>query len=263
MTRFRHAVLLVIMVAGIALIPTQASAATPPRIVALADVVSRPVEVAITTKHLTLIHFEAGEVSMVAVGDPAIVSVTVKGADVLLKALRPSGSTNGFIWQDNRYTQWTFTVRQNGKDARVIIVRDPVARDESSKGTSGSAKTERPTTGTKAAATRPRHSPSGSAAPSAATVAPPSEPSVNSAERHPEIAGGEPRVVCGASASLDLFVKTLNGRQRELFDAFLTGPSLASLQALLVELNGQQRCDLLALLSAPIPPREPNTDILD
>lgn len=262
MTHFRHAFLLVIMVAAIALIPMRASAATPPRIVALADVASRAVEVAITTKHLTLIHFEAGEVSMVAVGDPGIVSVTVKGADVLLKALMPSGSTNGFIWQANRYTQWTFTVRQNGKDARVIIVRDPVARDESSGSTSGSVKSERPTTGTTAAATRPRQSPSGSTAPSAATVSPPSEPSVTSAERHPEIAGGEPRDVCGATASLGLFVKTLNERQRELFGAFLTEPSLASLQALLVELNRQQRCDLLVLLSAPIPSKEPATDSL-
>lgn len=258
------ACLAVVALMTILLIPGRADAAVPPRTVTLADLASAPVEVTITSKHLTLIHFETGDVSMVAVGDPRIVSVTVKGADVLLKALTSSGSTNGFIWQGNRYTQWTFTIRQNGKDARVIIVRDPVAtgRDESNGGTSGSVKGGKPTTGTTAAAPRPRQAPSGSPAPSSATVSPPSEPSVSSAQPHPEIAGDEPREICGAAASLDQFVKTLNGRQRELFGAFLTEPSLARLQALLLELNGQQRCDLLALLSAPAPPDQPGTDML-
>jgi hypothetical protein len=195
MALFRYAFLSVIMVAGIALFPMRASAATQPRVVALADVASRPVEVAITTKHLTLIHFEAGEVSMVAVGDPGVVNVTVKGADVLLKALMPSGSTNGFIWQGSRYTQWTFTVRQTGKDARVIIVRDPVAtdRDESRRAITGSATGGKSTAETTAAPTRPRPSQSGSTAPSAATISSPSEPPVRSVQPHPEIAGdGKP-----------------------------------------------------------------------
>jgi hypothetical protein len=95
------------------LTPVHTYAAALPRIVALAELASKPVEIAISGKHLTLIHFETGDVGMVAVGDPAIVSVTVKGPDVLLKALASSGSTNAFIWQAGRYTQWTLTVRQN------------------------------------------------------------------------------------------------------------------------------------------------------
>src|SRR5947208_13176004 len=110
-----------------ALTPVPAYAAAPPRVVGLAELAARPVEVAISTKQLTLIHFETGEVTMVAVGDPAIVNVTVKGPDVLLKALTSSGSTNAFIWQAGRYTQWTFMVRQNSKDARLIVVKDSVA----------------------------------------------------------------------------------------------------------------------------------------
>src|SRR3989442_14038106 len=110
--------------AAIVLAPVYAYAGAPPRVVALTELARQPVEVAISSKHLTLIHFETGDVSMVAVGDPAIVHVTVKGPDVLLKALASSGTTNGFIWQGGRYTQWTLTGRQTTRDTRPIIVKD-------------------------------------------------------------------------------------------------------------------------------------------
>ena len=126
MNRSHRAYLSAIALAAVALTPAQAYAVAPPRVVAMAELAARPIEVAISTKQLTLIHFETGEVSMVAVGDPAIVSVIVKGPDVLLKALTSSGSTNAFIWQGGRYTQWTLIVRQNSKDARLIIVKDSI-----------------------------------------------------------------------------------------------------------------------------------------
>ena len=44
-------------------------------------------------------------------------------------------------------------------------------------------------------------------------------------------------------------METLGDRQRALFSAFLTAPTLAGLQTLLLELSEKQRCDLLALLS--------------
>lgn len=262
MTHFRHAFLFIIMVAGIALIPTESSAATPPRVVALTDVASRPVEVAITTKHLTLIHFESGEVSMVAVGDPGIVSVTVKGADVLLKALTSSGSTNAFIWQGSRYTQWTFTVRQSSNDARVIIVRETTAtgRGESKKTTSGSSKNAKQ--GANSTATPARQPATGGTTVPSATATP-EEPSAGSAQPQPETAGEAPSQGCGAGVSLDHFVKTLNARQREVFGAFLTQPSLTSLQALLLEISPQQRCELLALLTGPAPLEQLMNDLLE
>src|SRR5437773_2366760 len=136
MNRSHRAYLSAFVLVAITLPPLQAHAAAPPRVVALAELAAKPVEIVISSKHLTLIHFETGDVSMVAIGDPAIVSVTVKGPDVLLKALASSGSTNAFIWQGGRYTQWTFTVRQNSKDARLIVVRDLAAtgRDGSARG---------------------------------------------------------------------------------------------------------------------------------
>ncbi|HVH32075.1 MAG TPA: pilus assembly protein N-terminal domain-containing protein [bacterium] len=94
------------------------------RVVVLADLTVRAEEVGISSKHLTLIHFEMGDVSMVAVGDPTIVSVTVKGPDVLLKATASAGTTNAFIWQAGRYTQWILVVRSDNKDARLIVVKD-------------------------------------------------------------------------------------------------------------------------------------------
>src|SRR5439155_17263782 len=127
MNRPHRGYLSAFVLAAIVLTPLPVYAVAPPRVVALTELASKPVDVAISSKHLTLIHFETGDVSMVAVGDPAIVSVTVKGPDVLLKALSSSGSTNAFIWQAGRYTQWTFTVRQNSKDARLIIVKDSIA----------------------------------------------------------------------------------------------------------------------------------------
>jgi hypothetical protein len=100
--------------------------------VILSDLTVRAEEVGISSKHLTLIHFDMGDVSMVAVGDPTIVSVTVKGPDVLLKATASSGTTNAFIWQAGRYTQWILVVRQDSKDAHLIVVKDasPVGREE-------------------------------------------------------------------------------------------------------------------------------------
>lgn len=157
----RSAILFALGILAAALAPVQAQAAAPPRVVALADLGTRPVEVPISSKQVTLIHFEPGDVSMVAVGDPAIVSVTVKGPDVLLKASASSGSTNAFIWQASRYTQWTFTIRQNTRDARVIIVRDSAAssRDESNSKTAGGKKD-----GKTAIAAAPARQPSGALA---------------------------------------------------------------------------------------------------
>ena len=154
---------------------------------------SKPVEVAISSKHVTLIHFEIGEVSMVAVGDPGIVSVTVKGADVLLKALTSSGSTNAFIWQDGHYAQWTFTVRQSSQDPRLMIVRDLAAsagaRVESRKSSEGTAEGGNPVTNSTAAATVSGHTASGTPAGSATASAPPQQPSARPVQGHPETAG--------------------------------------------------------------------------
>ena len=102
------------------------------RVVILSDLTVRAEEAGISSKQLTLIHFEMGDVSMVAVGDPTIVSVTVKGPDVLLKATASSGTTNAFIWQASRYTQWILIVRHDNKDARLIVVKEasPVGHEE-------------------------------------------------------------------------------------------------------------------------------------
>src|SRR5437879_4887645 len=154
MNRSHRAYLSAIALAAVALTPAQAYAVAPPRVVAMAELAARSIEVAISTKQLTLIHFETGEVSMVAIGDPAIVSVTVKGPDVLLKALTSSGSTNAFIWQGGRYTQWTFMVRQNSKDARLIVVKDSVATSGDG---SGSRSLEREGNDPKTATGQPSH----------------------------------------------------------------------------------------------------------
>ncbi len=93
----RRSCISAIVLVAMLLTPIHAYAAVPPRVIELSDLAAKPFEVAISSKQLTLIHFETGDVSMVAVGDPAIVNVTVKGPDVLLKALTSSGSTNAFI----------------------------------------------------------------------------------------------------------------------------------------------------------------------
>ncbi len=248
---------------AIALTPVPAYAAAPLRVIGLAELAGKPVEVAISSKHLTLIHFETGDVSMVAVGDPGIVSVTVKGPDVLLKALTSSGSTNAFIWQGGRYTQWTFTVRQNSKDARLIIVKDSVAtaRDESSKSAEDTGKDGKPAPALTAVATPSAQPAIGTSPASSATISAPSQqPSAGSAQQQPETAGKAIHDACGPTARLDDFVKTLNARQRELFSTFLTEPTLVRLQALLLELSVKQRCDLLAILSAPASSEQPTTD---
>jgi hypothetical protein len=119
-----------VTMSGLGSLPSEAGSAV--RVVVLSDLTVRAEEVGISSKHLTLIHFEMGDVSMVAVGDPTIVSVTVKGPDVLLKATASSGTTNAFIWQASRYTQWLLVVRHDSKDARLIVVKDtgPVGREE-------------------------------------------------------------------------------------------------------------------------------------
>ncbi len=235
--------------AAIVLVPVCAYAGAPPRVVALTELASKPVEVAISSKHLTLIHFETGDVSMVAVGDPAIVHVTVKGPDVLLKALASSGSTNAFIWQGGRYTQWTFTVRQNSRDARLIIVKDSIAAtsDVSSGKSVERRKGDQKITSDQA---------------SAATTAPApaQQPSAVAAPEQPANAKAMTSDACGRPPALGQFLKILNDRQRELFGMFITESTLARLQALLRELSPQQRCDILALLSTSTPSREAVAD---
>ncbi len=248
----------------IALTPVLAHATAPPRVVALADLAIRPIEVAISPKQLTLIHFETGEVSMVAVGDPTVVSVTVKGPDVLLKALTSSGSTNAFIWQAGRYTQWTFTVRQNSKDARLIVVKDSVATSGDG---SGSRSMERGGNDPKTAAGQ-ASAPATSSLPAiGATVggvttapAPARQPSGAPATESPANAGTTTGDACGNPPTLDEFLKTLKGPQRELFRVYLTDPTLARLQALLRELSPQQQCDVLAVLSVSAPSKQAAAD---
>lgn len=234
---------------GIALAPVHAHAGAPPRVLALTELAAKPVEVAISSKHLTLIHFETGDVSMVAVGDPAVVSVTVKGPDVLLKALASSGSTNAFIWQAGQYTQWVFTVRQTNKDPRVIIVKGSSAATKDESNARSGARGE--SDGKKAREPAPVAATSGQpgSGPTVGSTAPvPVQPSAEPPPQKPTNApAGD---ACGKSPGLDQFVKTLNAWQRELFSVFLTEPTLARLQALLRELGLHQRCDLLALLSA-------------
>ena len=240
-----------VVLAAIALTPVHLYAAAPPHVVALAELAARPVEVAISTKQLTLIHFETGDVSMVAVGDPAIVSVTVRGPDVLLKALASSGSTNAFIWQGGRYTLWTFTVHQNSKDARLIVVKDLAATmDGSARGTEDVGKDGKPAAGSTVAPSTSGSPAAGtSAAGSAAPPSPAQQQSPGSAQPQQSTAGAATRDACGASTTLEQFMETLGDRQRALFSAFLTEPTLARLQTLLLELSEKQRCDLLALLS--------------
>ena len=265
MNRPHRGYLSAFVLAAIVLTSLQVYAAAPPRVVALTELASKPVEVAISSKHLTLIHFETGDVSMVAVGDPAIVNVTVKGPDVLLKALTSSGSTNAFIWQGGRYTQWMFTVRQNGKDSRLIVVKDVVttARDESSRSAEGAGRDGKPATDSTVVAATSGQPAVGTGAASSATISAPAQhQSAGSAQRQSTTTGHATSDACGASATLDDFVKMLNARQRELFSAFLTEPTLARLQALLLELSVKQRCDLLALLSAPASSEQPTTDPL-
>ena len=133
MHRFYLAILAsLVTVSGFGMpLPSEAGSAV--RVVVLSDLTVHAEEIGISSKHLTLIHFEMGDVSMVAVGDPTIVSVTVKGPDVLLKATASSGTTNAFIWQASRYTQWILVVRQDSKDPRLIVVKDasPVGREQS------------------------------------------------------------------------------------------------------------------------------------
>ena len=257
-----RACLSAVVLVAMLLTPIHAYAAAPPRVVILADLAAKPLEVAISSKQLTLIHFETGDVSMVAVGDPAIVSVTVKGPDVLLKALTSSGSTNAFIWQGGRYTQWTFTVRQNSKDARLIIVKDLIttARDESGKNAEGTGKDRKTATGLIATAAPSGQPPIGTSTANSATLsAPANQLSAESAQQQPVTARTSAPDPCGASTTLDHFVKTLSASQRELFSAFLTTPTLERLRALLLELSVTQRCDLLALLSAPASSEQPTT----
>jgi hypothetical protein len=221
--------------------------------VVLADLTARAEEVAISSKHLTLIHFEMGDVSMVAIGDPTIVNVTVKGPDVLLRASASSGTTNAFIWQASRYTQWVLVVRPDSKDARLIIVKDagvgggegflrtPSDRTDPNGAKTGEAQTGAPPADWSAVAVSPVR---GTGTPELPRQPSPAKASAES---------GTPRVTsdaCEKTVLLDQFVKTLNVRQRELFVTFLTDGTLARFQALLLELNPLQRCGLLALLSA-------------
>jgi hypothetical protein len=106
--------------------PPTLEAGSTVRVVVLTDLTVRAEEVGISSKQLTLIHFEMGDVSMVAVGDPTIVSVTVKGPDILLKATASTGTTNAFIWQAGRYTQWILVVRHDSQDPRLIVVKDAI-----------------------------------------------------------------------------------------------------------------------------------------
>jgi hypothetical protein len=220
-------------------------------VVTLAELAARPIDITISSKHLTLIHFETGDVTMVAVGDPDIVNVTVKGPDVLLKALASTGSTNAFIWQAGRYTQWTFTVRQNTKDARLIIVKDLVAApgDESTNKSTERKENNRKTTAEPGAAATSL--PATGAMGNTSTPAAPAQAPLDVPSQQPIHTQATDSDACGKRLMLDQFVRTLNARQRELFGMFLMEPELPKAQALLRELTVQQRCDLVAFLSDP------------
>lgn len=210
-----------LLAALVVAIPAAPAVAAPaprgPRVVALATAEARPIEVAVSTKQVTLIHFDVGDVTMVAVGDPALVSVTVQGPDVLLRAQAFGGATNGFIWVAGRYTQWRFVVT-DAPASRVIVVREQVP-------------SPRPVTVTSAYRPPQRaHPPASAPAPSSPSQAPPE----------------------GERNTFERFLRSLSPRQLELFRAFLASPTLARLSALVQALNPAQQQLLLALLAGQV-----------
>lgn len=228
-------------------LPTHAAGA--PRVVLLSDASAAAIEVAVSPKQLTLIHFDSGDVSMVAVGDTSMVNVVVRGAEVLVKALAFSGTTNAFIWVVGQYTQWKLTIR-DANDPRVIIVKDgegQPARTSGSKsnGEGKAAAPGKPVTIT--SAYQPKPDPGKPATqtspPPAATQQPPAASSSTPPAAPPAAQAG--------SSELDQFLKSLNAKQLELFSALLQDPSLIKLSALVRELSPEQRRQLLALLAAP------------
>lgn len=223
-----------------------AHAAGAPRIVLLGEASATPIEVAVSPKQLTLIHFDGGDVSMVAVGDTSIVNVVVKGPEVLLKALAFSGTTNAFIWVTGRYTQWRLTIR-DANDPRVIIVKEgegqPAGSSSKSSGEGKAAAPGKPVTVTSAYQPKPDPGkPAAQTSPPPATQPPPVSSSTPPAA---------PAAAHAGSSELDQFLKSLNAKQLELFSALLQDPSLVKLSALVRELSPEQRRQLLGLLAAP------------
>src|SRR5207249_721288 len=150
----------------------------------------------------------------------------------------------------------------NSKDARLIVVRDLAVTggDGSARGAEDTGKDGKTAADSTAAPVISGSPAMVSAASSAAAPVLAQQPSAGSAQAQPSTTPSATRDACGASATLDQFMKTLGDRQRALFSAFLTEPTLVRLQTLLLELNAKQRCDLLALLSAP--PEQAASDLL-
>lgn len=232
---------------GVLLAATRSLAAQPqsPKIVPLDTVTVRPVEVGVSTKQLTLIHFEIGDVTMVAVGDTSMVNVTVKGPDVLVKALAFSGKTNAFIWVAGAYTQWVFTVRDSSTDPRVIIVREKVAEAGAQAGTSGKG----PVTVTQAYIPPKEQKPAVQTKPAAPSVSS-QKPATQAKQAAPPASSRKSAEQEGGPglSPLDVFVKSLNKEQADRFAAFLKDPNLETLGNLLRVLNDQQRDMLMNML---------------
>jgi hypothetical protein len=205
-----------------------------PRIVYMAQAAQRPVEIGLSPRKVTLMRFEAGDVSMLVVGDRALVSFEVHGQDVLLKAAAASGRTNMFVWAAGQYTQWTLIVRE-GTESRVIIVRPGDPPEQAA----APAQAERPPA--RAQQTFARTPAPRTAAPAAQPAQ--QQPAQQAPARQPD-AAAEPH-----QALLERFLRTLTPAQSRLFVEYTANPTFARLQALLQALRPDQR-DLLARLLA-------------
>jgi hypothetical protein len=218
-----------------ALLALQAAAlgqSAGPKVVALDVVTDRPVEVGVSPKQLTLIHFES-DVTMVAVGDPSLVNVTVKGPDVLVKAQAYSGKTNAFIWVAGVYTQWVFAIRDSAADPRVIIVKEKAEE----------VKTTSPARPQRSAGTGPVTVTQAYTPPKPEKPAPPQKQPPTPAQPQKTAPESGP-----GPSPLDIFVKSLTKEQADLFAAFLKDPNLATLAALMRVLNDEQRKLLMNML---------------
>jgi hypothetical protein len=98
-----------------------ASAQVPATITVVVRQPPQRVVVKLVPDYALVIAFDR-PIGTVGIGDDTLVATAVRGSDLIMKALKPSGRTNLFVWAGEVRTVWEIVVNRTERTADIVQV---------------------------------------------------------------------------------------------------------------------------------------------
>jgi len=105
----------------LATVAGSAYAAAPSTITVVVKQPVQRVSIKLVPDYALVLSFDR-PIGAVGIGDDTLVATAVRGTDLIMKALRPSGRTNLLVWVGDVRTVWEIVVNRTERTADVVQV---------------------------------------------------------------------------------------------------------------------------------------------